>query len=592
MDFVLGLLTQPAARTIPSRIGEGSLSGDLASLYARLSQGQEEAKHIAPLLKLVFTPKSGIAPQDSDADIWTAVFDLIARTKQLPLPQPTTPPPSHPPFISSFQQTPWKFSTGAFADASENRKLVDAVLGEELLPTLRIDVPDFITAVFGHIPELDKLAETVFERCQEGETPLYTEGSGWNGWPPNAEEPLVLEWLEDLMTRIMPWTNDVNAAASRQIYNGPSTYLEGSPIKRKMDVGIMLCCGQSKTAHGKTHESKFHWAQILVTGELKSNSSEDGREGVWLDLATYAREVFRTQARRFVLGFTLCGDVMRLWHFDRSGSSGSFPFEINQEGLKFVRVMLGYHLMNDKQLGLDLTIQESDGRRYMEITRDGQCERLILTKKIKKQAVVVGRATTCWKAYCDKDQSKEPLLVKWSWQYEERSEEGELIKEATEKGARNIARYYHHETVQVDGKNDDTVENVRRGLMKTCARTWFRQRSTNEPDASAPEPLGKSVANQSRSQSQSQSHSLLQKRSSTTAQMAPQANLKRSCSSLESRNPVLPVHNRVHRLVITRDFGKPIYEASSPVALITGMIGAIKGEDPIINIEEIADLKF
>lgn len=62
--------------------------------------------------------------------------------------------------------------------------------------------------------------------------------------------------------------------------------------------------------------------------------------------------------------------MMRLWHFDRSGSSGSSSFDINLDGLKFVRVMLGYHLMNDEQLGLDLTIQQSDGQRYVEITRD------------------------------------------------------------------------------------------------------------------------------------------------------------------------------------------------------------------------------
>ncbi len=182
-----------------------------------------------------------------------------------------------------------------------------------------------------------------------------------------------------------------------------------------------------------------------MTGELKSNPIEDGQETAWLDLATYAREVFRTQDRRFVLGFTLCGYMMRLWHFDRSGSSGSSSFDINQDGLKFVRIMLGYHLMNDKQLGLDLMIQQIDGQRYVEITRDDQIERLILTEEIRKHAVVAGRATACWRAYCDKDQSKGPLVVKNSWQYEERPEEGELIKEATDKGVKNIARYYHHD---------------------------------------------------------------------------------------------------------------------------------------------------
>lgn len=51
----------------------------------------------------------------------------------------------------------------------------------------------------------------------------------------------------------------------------------------------------------------------------------------------------------------------------------------------------------------------------MEVTRNGEIERLILTQLIKKQAVIAGRATTCWKAYCDGDESRESLNVKDSW---------------------------------------------------------------------------------------------------------------------------------------------------------------------------------
>ncbi|KAI4285572.1 MAG: hypothetical protein L6R38_000539 [Xanthoria sp. 2 TBL-2021] len=137
--------------------------------------------------------------------------------------------------------TPWSFKTGSFADVSEHRKQVDYVLREELLPILRIDIPDFISAVFGHIPRLDELAETVFDRCQEEKTQLYTKGSGWTEWPPSAKEDLVLEWLQDLIKRFMAWTSSVHPAASRQIFKGPSTYLDGSPIKvRKMDVDVSI----------------------------------------------------------------------------------------------------------------------------------------------------------------------------------------------------------------------------------------------------------------------------------------------------------------------------------------------------------------
>jgi len=71
-------------------------------------------------------------------------------------------------------------------------------------------------------------------------------------------------------------------------------------------------------------DSRCHWSQILVPGELKSNPSADNASKVWLDLGTYAREVLVVQdIRRFVLGFTICGSLMRIWEFDRFGGIAS-----------------------------------------------------------------------------------------------------------------------------------------------------------------------------------------------------------------------------------------------------------------------------
>jgi hypothetical protein len=48
------------------------------------------------------------------------------------------------------------------------------------------------------------------------------------------------------------------------------------------------------------------------TGRAESNSSADKASKAWLDLGTYAREVLAAQdTRRFVLGFTICGSLMR-----------------------------------------------------------------------------------------------------------------------------------------------------------------------------------------------------------------------------------------------------------------------------------------
>ena len=61
-----------------------------------------------------------------------------------------------------------------------------------------------------------------------------------------------------------------------------------------------------------------------MPGELKSNLSADIYSKARLDLATYTREVLAAQDnRRFMLGFTLCGPLMRIWVFDRLGGIAS-----------------------------------------------------------------------------------------------------------------------------------------------------------------------------------------------------------------------------------------------------------------------------
>jgi len=179
----------PAASALHSRGGDGPLSGEIALLYSSLSSRRTDIKLIAGLLR-------AIVAQEDDQKIWMRLYEVLARTR--PLPQPTTPPPSGPSFTSSFQQTPWSFNTGSFADTSEHRNQVDGPLKEELLSGLRLDIPDFVPAVFGQVPQLDELAEELFDKCQDEETPLYKQGSGWTKWPPSAKEELVLEWLQDL----------------------------------------------------------------------------------------------------------------------------------------------------------------------------------------------------------------------------------------------------------------------------------------------------------------------------------------------------------------------------------------------------------
>lgn len=192
------------------------------------------------------------------------MLDLIARTR--PLPRPTTPPPSRPSFISSSQQTPWSFITGSFADTSEHRNQVGGALKEELLPSLRLDIPDFVPAVFGQVPRLDELAEDLFDNCQSKEIPLYKQGSGWAEWPLSPKEESMLEWLQDLMERLIFIVNDCgsHSTAQRQIHQGLTVY--GSPIGR----WILVLWLRMNRARATRAELRKSWIHRSLTGVRSS----------------------------------------------------------------------------------------------------------------------------------------------------------------------------------------------------------------------------------------------------------------------------------------------------------------------------------
>ncbi|KAL2049868.1 hypothetical protein ABVK25_009852 [Lepraria finkii] len=314
--------------------------------------------------------------------------------------------------------------------------------------------------------------------------------------------------------------------------------------------------------------SQCHWSHILVPGELKSNPNTDIPSKAWLDLGRYVREVFAAQdTRRFVLGFTLCGSIMRLWEFDRVGGIASLPFDINKDGLQFVSAMLGYLWMNEEQLGFDLTILTSDDKRYIEVVRNEQTERLVLDELMKRAPCVAGRATTCWKAHREGDSSKKPLVIKDSWQYPEREEEGALLREATEKGVVNVARYYHHQTVCADGQDDD-ICNIRKGLDVTTAINY---KSESLIHSGAAEVQASTRKGQSASRKRSSAN--------TDATLPPRKRTRQSSPTKGGKHPT--IQNRVHRRVITSDYGKAIYKASSRAAMLAALDGGIKGYESL-----------
>ncbi|CRK44023.1 hypothetical protein BN1723_016302 [Verticillium longisporum] len=338
--------------------------------------------------------------------------------------------------------------------------------------------------------------------------------------------------------------------------------IQGSTAERKLDIGFV----NDPQARS---DSRCRWSQILVPGELKSNPSADIASKAWLDLGRYAREVLTAQdARRFVLGFTICGSLMRIWMFDRLGGIASERFDINQDGLQFVSTVLGFLWMDEEDLGFDPSITTEDDKRLIKITRNGKVERLVVEKLMKRAPCIAGRATTCWKAYREED-PQTTFVVKDSWQYLERDEEGELLKEAAAQGVVNVARYYHHENVVVRGEVDDIRGNIRRGLNVMKAKNYRPERpvmSWSTSTAGPPRTGRSSTVGVKRSSSQ-------------TGALVPPS--KRSCSTSPTKAANVAVPNRVHRRIILRDYGKAIYKASSLLVLLGALEGCIKGHESL-----------
>ena len=466
-----------------------------------------------------------------------------------------TPPPQ--PIASSLQQTPWLHNTGSFANSSEYRKDVDRVLRDEL-GVMYVGLPRFYETFFGRVADLRTASEAVFEKCKEGSESLFSDG--WSGWPKDANQDDVLSWFAELSEKLATLAEDYKSIPThrRRPLAQPNKPIQGSTAERKLDVGFV-----DNPKAGK--DSRCYWSQILVPGELKSNPAADTAAKAWLDLGTYAREVLAAQdTRRFVLGFTICGSFMRIWEFDRLGGLASERFDINEDGLWFVSTVLGFLWMNEEELGFDPTFTTANGQRFIEIERDGSKERLIIDEVMQRARYVAGRATTCWKAHRE-GQPQIPLVIKDSWQYPERCEEGELLREVTSKGVINIARHYYHETVQIHGTDDDVRNNVRGGLDVTSATNYRLEWSA---------PPSSTMASVSR-KGRSSSVAAGKKRSSSQAG-APLPHSKRSCSASQASG-----NNRVHRRVILRDYGTPIYKASSRTSLLAALDGCIEGHESL-----------
>ena len=245
--------------------------------------------------------------------------------------------------------------------------------------------------------------------------------------------------------------------------------LAGAEARRQVDIFTKRRSNASGSAH--------NWKDVEVIGELKTSEDPDFKS-LLLQLGRYMRDVFSVQpTRRFIHGFFLHGTTMELWVFDRSGLYSSGEFDIHKEPEQFVRVIAGYAMMSDEELGLD-TFMEQDGEdRFVTITEDAmsQKKRIQLERDlIAYQRAIVCRGTSCFRASIAS--SKDPrYVVKFSWTSDKRRPEADLLRLARERRVEGVAKLFgdYHIT---------SIADMRKGL--TFTKPHFFRNTTFSPSSS------------------------------------------------------------------------------------------------------------
>lgn len=428
LDLILALQSLPASRKLYSQINPKTrLRTDLVSLASKSCSSDFDIKSTIPLVELVVNN----AP---DAEIWLAVFDLIALTS----PKQLTPPN---PCEKAVFDTPLRPSSACQSGTEQTHDEVDQRIFEELTGRVYYDVGGFYERYFEGKPWTNN-ARDIYEvsRAQ------YIEGR-WRDWPePSLQDPFF-EW-------VMNFQDAIFNGLRRRYYTSANKVLRGSEADRKLDIFLT-------PADAVFQDGEHDWSNVLVIGEHKRNPDEDGYTKTLVQLAGYAREVFGSQPdRRFVPGFTICGTLMRLWMFDRSGPYSSEKFDIHREPERFVKVIAGYALMSDAELGLNTFIKHDENGRYIV----AQYERIFLEDKpIASTKAIVCRGTTCYRGR-GSNSTEWGYVVKFAWPSDKRQREGALLKLAKDRRVTGIAEWFSHEKISIDG-DPDTIAHLRRDMQ-------------------------------------------------------------------------------------------------------------------------------
>lgn len=218
--------------------------------------------------------------------------------------------------------------------------------------------------------------------------------------------------------------------------------------------------------------TKNAWRDVLVIGHFCRDDSVNYQDGLF-DSCDHARKVFASQPTQlFLHGLYVCGSLMELWIYCCQA------FDIQNEFVRFLSLVLRYWLMTDRDLGKSNIIKNDQAGSF--ITLDdatvSSLEKLYLEDQtIALSEELVGEGTTCYRAK-KLDSDRWDYVVKFKWRLASDRPEEEPLKLAKEKNLWGAVSLH-------DDKAPDSIANLRHGLQCEPYRRFLtRQHQTEQSE--------------------------------------------------------------------------------------------------------------
>ena len=265
---------------------------------------------------------------------------------------------------------------------------------------------------------------------------------------------------------------------------------------------------------------------------------------------------------------------MELHVFDRSSTFCSEPFNIHQEPERFIRVIVGYSMMSDEELGLDTFIERKvKSESVMVVDGSGKEQRLQLeSQPIACQAAIVGRGTSCYPTTDGKS------VAKFSWVSACRTPtEPDLLALAHTRMVKGIPRMIgHRRIIYTSALRSHLTFSKKRQIHGRLAgsnasftsQTGSLQLSSETAEGKKRKSTDTTPESQKKSRSNSQASKLSQ-----VYEAGDSFNSQSSLTSPATREPFV---DRVLSCQATRPAGRPLARFHSVSELLRGVRDGIK----------------